>query len=408
MATFNIFFEETFDAVVAHRLHDLKATIESENPQYLMNVNEQEYVSFLESRFRLDSLSLYFDNVHASSHEASVPAERFPQGFYVHAGKTYTRQAIKYHLPFAGDAQLLRCIPNPRVMNTVQVFVEDGAVCFSVVNFWDADPSQVKGRADSILALIRQNYEHLRRQVEQYNASLPATVGGYLTARKEAIKRQGEFMAALGVPIKKASNVPKTFAVPAVRKDLVLRKPPGAEPHKIEPTLDESIYAEILRVIQDTGRVFERLPSTYADKDEETLRDHLLMVLEPHFQMASATGETFNKSGKTDILVRYEKKNVFVAECKFWAGQKKHHETIDQILSYLTWRDSKTAIVYFVPTKDMSAPLKAIDESTRAHGCFVADLGRKEESWFGFDFHLPGDPGRLIKLNVLCFHLPKV
>ncbi len=106
--------------------------------------------------------------------------------------------------------------------------------------------------------------------------------------------------------------------------------------------LDETIYQEILKTIHETGKVFERLPSTYAGKDEESLRDHLILQLEPRFEYSS-TGETFNKSGKTDILIRHQKSNIFVAECKFWGGAKKHFETIDQILSYLTWRDSKTA-----------------------------------------------------------------
>jgi hypothetical protein len=407
MAPFNIFWGEAFDRFGANRLAELRATIEREKPQYLMNVNEQEYVSHLESRFSLDPLSLDFENLHASSREDVIPAESFPPDFPVPAGGWHKKQVIRYHLPFTGAAQLLQCRPNPREMNTKCVFVEDGAVCFDVVNFWEGDPSQVKAVADSVLAIIRQNYEHLRKQVDQYNAILAGAIRASFTARKEAIKRQGDFMAGLGVPIKRADDVPKTFVVPAVRKSVLLRKPPDAGPHTIEPTLDESIYSEILRVIQDTGRMFERLPSTYADKDEETLRDHLLMVLEPHFQMASATGETFNKSGKTDILIRYEKKNVFVAECKFWAGQKKHHDTIDQILSYLTWRDSKAAIVYFVPTKDMTAPLKAVAENTRGHGCFVRDAGRNEESWFVFDFHLPNDPERAIRINILCFHIPR-
>jgi hypothetical protein len=149
-------------------------------------------------------------------------------------------------------------------------------------------------------------------------------------------QKQGEFAAALGIPIKKADAVPRTFAIPAARKSVLLRKPPGAELHSIEPTIDDWIYAEILRVIQDTGTMFERLPSTYADKDEETLRDHLLMVPKTHFQMASATGETFNKLGKTDILIRYKKRNVFVAECKFWSGQKSIRKL--SIRSYRTLR----------------------------------------------------------------------
>lgn len=86
----------------------------------------------------------------------------------------------------------------------------------------------------------------------------------------------------------------------------------------------------------------ERHPSTYAGKDEETLRDHFLMILDTHFE--SVTGETFNRNGKTDILIRHEKSNVFVGECKFWRSEKSLIKTIDQLLDYLTWRDSKAAV----------------------------------------------------------------
>ncbi len=127
------------------------------------------------------------------------------------------------------------------------------------------------------------------------------------------------------------ADIPTTFAVPAVRKRIVARpEATGSTRQPPDPTLDETIYQEILRVIHETGKVFERLPSTYADKDEESLRDHLILQLEPHFEY-STTGETFNKTGKTDILIRHEKSNIFVAECKFRGGAKKHYETIDQV-----------------------------------------------------------------------------
>ena len=73
------------------------------------------------------------------------------------------------------------------------------------------------------------------------------------------------------------------------------------------------------------------------------MRDFLLMTLCTHYP--NTTGETFNKAGKTDILVRHEGTNVFVGECKFWKGIKAFRDTIDQILGYLTWRDSKAAII---------------------------------------------------------------
>jgi hypothetical protein len=208
------------------------------------------------------------------------------------------------------------------------------------------------------------------------------------------------------VPIRRATSVPATFAIPAVVRKKIIPKPQAsAGIFQPEPAIDETVYEEILQIIQDTGRVFERLPSTYADKDEESLRDHLILQLEPRFE-GSTTGETFNKSGKTDILMRYQNRNVFVAECKFWRGEKAHFEALDQILSYLTWRDSKTALVYFVDAKEMSLPLKALAEGTPKHPCFVAEGEKKEESWLNFEFHLPGDKGRSVRLAILSFHLP--
>lgn len=62
-----------------------------------------------------------------------------------------------------------------------------------------------------------------------------------------------------------------------------------------------------------------------------------------------ATGETFNRAGKTDILLREGDRNVFIAECKFWKGPKAFGEAIDQRLGYTMWRDSKTAILVFYP-----------------------------------------------------------
>jgi hypothetical protein len=62
---------------------------------------------------------------------------------------------------------------------------------------------------------------------------------------------------------------------------------------------------------------------------------------------ADCSSETFNAAGKTDILIRVEDRNIFVAECKFWKGEKHFIPTIDQLLSYTSWRDTKTAIILF-------------------------------------------------------------
>jgi hypothetical protein len=120
----------------------------------------------------------------------------------------------------------------------------------------------------------------------------------------------------------------------------------------------------------------------------------------------SSTGETFNKKGRTDILIRYQGSNVFVGECKFWGGLKAFHVTIDQLLSYLTWRDSKAAVVSFVKNSQFGPVLQMIKTGTTQHPCFIRLESNRGESWMQFEFRLPSDPSRNVHLTVLSFHFP--
>ena len=71
----------------------------------------------------------------------------------------------------------------------------------------------------------------------------------------------------------------------------------------------------------------------------------LLLVLLNGVDGGAATAETFNHQGKTDMLIRADGKDVFITESKVWSGAKAFLETLDQLLGYLRWRDSKTAIL---------------------------------------------------------------
>ena len=90
----------------------------------------------------------------------------------------------------------------------------------------------------------------------------------------------------------------------------------------------------------------ELSPFLFRSIPEEDLRTHFLIQLNGWYE-GQATGETFNLSGKTDIIIRDRDRNVFIAECKFWRGSKSLSEAIDQLLGYTSWRDTKTAIVLF-------------------------------------------------------------
>jgi len=157
--------------------------------------------------------------------------------------------------------------------------------------------------------------------------------------------------------------------------------------------------------------VMERNPKTFAKLHEEEIRDHFLVILNSQYE-GQATGETFNFHGKTDILIRWEGKNVFIAECKIWQGKKKLQETIDQLLGYTTWRDTKTAILIFNKNKDFSSVLNKIDLAAKEHICYKREASLKSEKLknetiFSYIFHQPEDKNRELFLTIVAFDVPK-
>lgn len=166
-------------------------------------------------------------------------------------------------------------------------------------------------------------------------------------------------------------------------------------------------YDATLACIDGVGRMFERLPSTYSGKDEEGLRDHMLVSLEVAVS-GSATGETFNKRGKTDILVRNEGHTCFVGECKFWTGPSGFTSTIDQLLSYLSWRDNSAAVIMFVRNKDFTSVIQKADETAHRHPRFIRKISQATETWGNFEFSHPDDPQRPVKVALMLYNLADV
>ncbi|MCH1929543.1 hypothetical protein L9G16_05065 [Shewanella sp. A25] len=394
-------FLEESKANIAH-------SIESEKDDYILNVNKDDYIAHKVSEAMVENLEIHVDGIYASSSEQMIPAERFPRDFHVYPGKSYKKDVIKFHVPISGNIQLLHCMPSSRMLWTMDIEVNRDEFCFEIINFRDDADEIVRIKNENIRSILQQ-YENVKAELERANASLEQHVRNVFSARKQRIQKSSGVLASLGVPIKKSSAVSATFSVPVPqkRKKPLLNKPSVKEAgFTPEPSLDQATYVEILKLIHDVGKEFERLPSLYAGKEEEHLRDHFLMMLEPNFE-GSATGETFNKTGKTDILLRYEGSNVFIGECKFWKGEKSYLATISQLLGYLTWRDSKAAVIMFVPNKDFTSVIETAKEASPNHTNFLKYVDEKDETWFNYEFHLDGDRNRVVKLAVMLYHIPR-
>lgn len=151
--------------------------------------------------------------------------------------------------------------------------------------------------------------------------------------------------------------------------------------------------------------MIERDPKAFATLDEENIRMHFLLHLNGHYEGA-ATGETFNRSGKTDILIRSGDRNVFIAECKFWHGPKGFDETIDQLLGYLTWRETKAAILIFNRTKDSSGIRVKMHEAMQARLECKKTIFHHPEGDSRYVLVKPSEPGKEIIVTTQLYDVP--
>jgi len=404
-----IFHGGRISEVFEKAYNSIKSTIEDEKEDYILNVNENDYVGHIESKHRIIPPQIHFDQVSADSYEADIPAESFPGDFHVYQGKSYKKEVIQYFIAVSGNISLLKYGPASTYYfgGGGDFEVKGDSILVEFINFRN-NPEELKQKFQSEVNGIHSNYNGLIADIENFNNSLKGQIRSIFDERKNKILSKKSLLSSLGVPLRKKENVAATFAVPKpeLREKIVVKPVVYEKGFKPEPTLDEATYRKILKLINDVGKNFERMPSVYKDKGEEDLRDHILMTLDPNFELGSASGETFNKSGKTDIQLRYDSAVIFIAECKFWSGEKNYLATIDQLLAYLTWRDTKASVVIFARQKDISAVLAKVDESTVKHSNYLQFVGKSDENWFNYRFHLNGDRGREVMLAVQLFHLP--
>jgi hypothetical protein len=149
----------------------------------------------------------------------------------------------------------------------------------------------------------------------------------------------------------------------------------------LDPVISQKVYQQIIKTMADMALVIERNPTAFEDLSEEEIRFQFLIPLNALYE-GNATAETFSYQGKTDIQIRHEGKPIFTAECKFWGGPRSLTETVDQLLRYVTWRDTKAAILLFNKKKFQQVLGRSSRRCERIR--FVRFEGKKNETEYQF------------------------
>jgi hypothetical protein len=318
--------------------------------------------------------------------------------------RTVTAHIVNFHVPFDGDGGLFKISPSQRSIPGPAADVEHQELVITIATDQRTN-EQVREEFESVVRSIKQHLSTLSRDVKAVSNQIESSARPYIEQRKAELLRSKSLVASLGFPMKRVAGAPGTYRAPDVRRKLMPARPATVAPFKPEPTLDEAEYGHILDVMDNMTKVMERSPHTFCKMGEEDIRQHFLVQLNGQYE-GQATGETFNFQGKTDILIRSEGRNIFIAECKFWRGEKTFIDTIDQLLSYLSWRDSKTAVVIFNKNKNLSGVLTAIKSAMEGHPHKKSGPKIDGDTRLRYIMGNPNDHAREVVLTVMAYDIP--
>jgi hypothetical protein len=156
------------------------------------------------------------------------------------------------------------------------------------------------------------------------------------------------------------------------------------------------VYEDVIHTIEQMTRAMERTP-TAGKFGEEELRNLILIVLNANYE-GTVRGEVFNGQGKTDLLLPWDGDNAFIGECKIWGGSKKFSGAIDQLLKYVTWRDTKAALVLFIKEGDPTDIIRKANKAIAAHAMHVSTESETSDRRSDYVLCSPHDSERLVSV----------
>ncbi|MCE9585259.1 toll/interleukin-1 receptor domain-containing protein [Candidatus Nomurabacteria bacterium] len=158
-------------------------------------------ISKLSDKYKILPLTFYPEQITLTIESAEIPAEYFPQSYWVERGEHYKKDVIRFHLPFSGDKSLLKCAPSPRILQTEEIDIIDNDIVFEVIKFSD-ETGPITQEKEKVIKFLLSQSEYLNRQIEQYNSNIDKAISEAEQKTNIEISKDEDFFKQLGIPKK--------------------------------------------------------------------------------------------------------------------------------------------------------------------------------------------------------------
>lgn len=400
----------------------IKQEIDKLTNEEICNTDLGDLEEYYVAKYQIEEIQIFKENIIKELSETKIQKyNQFYSPGYSEFGSQYHMidgYKITFAIPFDGDKDLLDLRPSSYYMQSFPVDRvisptddEYGKIIFSL----EYTKSELQ-RSENSNEIVQKGFqqeintyfktiETINQEVRSYNNGLSNIVKKYLEARLQKANDYLQMRERLELPLKLNVNAPNTkpIVLKKVKKKKEISFPSKKEPEK-NYEISDVHYENIKSIISLACVSMEKTARTFSKLLEEELSDIILSNLNTHYQ-GTASGETFNKVGKTDIYIPFENKAAYVAECKIWHGSKKFVEAVDQLSSYTTWRGTKTSLIIFnKENKDFESLLDSIDQTLKASDRSKNIIRLEHNQWQGV-FSKESDSKDTLTINVMAYDL---
>ncbi|AJK49330.1 hypothetical protein [Burkholderia plantarii] len=365
-------------------------------------------VEYIEQKFHIEPLVLHEDQMQMEHSETKIDVTgRIEYGSFDGSRVLTDGHKLRFFLPFSGNAELWNLRPNAwsSMVPEGEVDTLRRILTISFSNTSSTAPEWYKNELESTLQLIRQSISSQASMIKEHLSSVSRTARDAIAHRRQGIDSLQGLSSVFNIPVVKNLGMPEFKPLEIKRNSARALPRAPVSGYRPEPAINEELYEEILANIRHMGATFEGTPQTYQPMGEEGLRDILLASLNGLYR-GNATGEAFRKYGKADIRIEEESRSAFVGECKLWGGERVLSDALDQLLSYLTWRDCKAALVLFNKSVAGFSGVQAkIESALSQHGLFLRVKSVMQPGEWRFVFKSKEDDGREVTVQIFCFNL---
>lgn len=410
-----LFAKSSIFDLLEHRKRQALEAIGTLSANQVMEASDERLLEHFTQKFDLDPLTLYLDRSEKRVEETTVET-RDSFRYDIPRGSSLNIPGVRLaiRIPFSGDSGLWEITPSMYSMNPPRGDISspgrDGIGYLTLVvssSQHQADAATLETELNAKLLSVQNLIGNQRANIEQFRAELRRLVADALRDRRSRAEQMFGLAQKLNLALNQKDGTPVLAPIKVERRLIVQLPSSATAQYKAQPGIANESYELILNAIRSQGRTFERAPGTFCKFGEEELRDVILANLNTHF-VDRATGETFCRRGKTDIHITEEGRAAFIGECKVWSGEKELQRGLQQLLSYLTWRHCKTALIVF--NKDRAKFIELLEKAAAAlrsaDKLFLQNISSDSaQGEWRMLFRSPEDDGHEVTVHLFLFNL---